>query len=157
MGAIVICYDVWPLAGPARALGDVIAARLGARVVSLDRRPHLGIYDVVTLVLPMAGLLDPRVQLLAVDGELRGKTIALATDAPGPWPQAFFLEWGLLASMLGGARLYEDPLHLGPWSLLGGLDDRARATANAWATRLATVHPAPSYPRGEPGKRHLGR
>ena len=157
MSAIVLCYDVWPLAAPARALGEAIASRLGVRVVPLDRRPHLGMYDVVVLALPVAGLLDPRLQVLAANGELRGKTVALATDAPGPWPRAFFLEWEALASLAGGARIYEEPLHLGPWSLLGGLAEDARARARAWADRLAEVHPAPSYPRGEPGRRQMGR
>lgn len=156
MSAIVLHYDLWPLAAPARAIAEAVAARLGARFVPFDRRPHLGMYDVVVLALPVAALLDARVQLLAAGGELRGKTVAIVSDAPGPWPQAFFLEWTTLASLVGGARVYEDPLHLGPWSLLGGLPDAQRARTRDWAARLAAAHPAPSYPRGEPGRRQMG-
>lgn len=155
MGAIVLHYDLWPLAAPARALGDVIAARVGARVVPLDRRPHLAMYDVVALVVPVVGLLDPRVQLLAADGELRGKTVALVTDALGPWPDAFFAEWKALASLAGGAKLYEAPLHLGPWSLLGTPDEGQRGRTRDWAARLAEVHPPPTYPRGDAGRRDM--
>lgn len=157
MGAIVLHYDLWPLSVPARALGDTIAGRLGVRVVPIDRRPHIGMYDVVTLVVPVVGLLDPRIQLMAADGELTGKTVALVTDAPGPWPEAFFLEWTTLASLAGGARLYGEPLHLGAWPLLGAVDDATRARAQAWADRLAEVHPTPTYPRGDAGRRQMGR
>lgn len=157
MGAIVLHYDLWPLSVPARALGETIAGRLGVRVVPLDRRPHLGMYDVVALVVPVAGVLDPRIQLIAASGELAGKTVALVSDAPGPWPDGFFLEWATLASVVGGATVYAEPLHLGAWPLLAAVDDATRGRVHAWAGRLAELHPAPSYPRGEAGRRTMGR
>lgn len=161
MSTLVLYYDLWPLTGPSEALAKTVAAVVGARAVAWDKRPHLGIYDAVALVVPVVGLLDPRVQAIAADGELRGKTVALVTDAPGPWPALLFLEWTALASVVGGATLYEEPLHLGPWrpaGLIGPwtIREDARDRARAWAKRLAQAFPTPVYPRGEAGSRKMG-
>lgn len=163
MSALVLYWDVWPFRGQARALAEAVASGLGARATSLDARPHMGIYDLVVVVAPCVALLDPRMQLMAADGELRGKSAALLTDAAGPWPEAFTAEWRGLASLVGGAQIYETPLHLGPWlppaawpNADGFLPDPAlRERAMAWGLNLAAAFPAPVYPRGEAGRRQM--
>jgi hypothetical protein len=87
------------------------------------------------------------------------------TDAPDAWPDAWVAGWTALASLVGGARLYEAPLHLGPWRAPARwpgpegwpADDAARERARAWGEALARAFPAPVYPRGEAGRRQMGR
>ena len=163
MSALVLYWDVWPFRGQARALADAVASSLGARATALDKRPHLGIYELIVVVAPAVALLDPRLQLMAADGELRGKTAALLTDAGGPWPDGFTEPWRALASALGGARIFEAPLHLGPWlpqaawpDADGLVPDPALCErAAAWGKRLAVDFPPPVYPRGEAGRRQM--
>ena len=150
MHALVLYYDAWPLREPARAIARAVADGLGVRATAMDRRPHLGSYDLIVLVLPAAAQLDPRLALLACEGDMRGKAVALATDLP----EALLAPWCTLMARVGGAHLHVHSLSLGAW--LPPFDDADRlARARSWGEQLAESFPAPAYPRGEAGTRKM--
>lgn len=146
MHAIVL-YHGGP--GCTETLARAVAGELDARAVSFDRRPDLTLYDLVVLALPVTAVLDPRLPAFAAT-EVRGKTLALLTDA-GPLGEPLF--WGLgAAALVGGARMFAPQLHVSTgW--LADTRDLAARQAHEWARLLASAFPTPSYPRGPAGKR----
>jgi hypothetical protein len=156
MGNLVLVASHWPLGDAARAVGKVVAGRLSARAVRYGARPSLELYDMVVVVASTLELLDPAFVAFAAERGLTGKTLALVTDAPPALGAWLFGPWCLAVEKGTGARWWAEPLHLGPWGLPGGLlaaTPGTLAAAEAWASRLAEVYPAPTYPRGEPGRR----
>lgn len=146
MSAVVLYHLPWELT---KDLAGVAAEGLQARAIAFERRPDLRMYDLVVLAMPVAGLLDPRVFAWAAT-ELRGKTLALLTDA-GPLGEPLF--WGLAATAaLGGAKLYAPSFHAST-GLLADTREVAKRQVREWTILLASAFPPRQYPHGAAGKR----
>lgn len=153
MHILVLHHLPW---APTQRMAGVIATELGCRAIAFDRRPDLGMYDVVVLVTPAVGPLDPALLLFAAGGQLRGKVLALVSDVGLPLAEQAFTPFALLASALGGARLYAEQLHVGV-GLQENWSPAAREAVVDWAQRLRENFPTPAYPRGHAGKRIISQ
>ncbi|MEB3197339.1 MAG: hypothetical protein VKP62_09060 [Candidatus Sericytochromatia bacterium] len=136
-----------------------VATLLQSRVLPFGARPHLGMYDLVVLVASPLSLLDPLFHAPGWEGEFRGKTVALLTDAPSIAGEPLFKLWKAWLRQSGGAIPYQESLHLGPAlgdfsTLSGGQPDRATRLV-AWAETLALDCPDAPFPRGAAGARRL--
>lgn len=151
MNAIVLYHTSWD---PIRLLAHAVGEGLGCRVLSFDRRPDLGMYDLVVLATPMVGLLDPRLHLFAASGQLRGKTITLVSDLPRPLSTVAFAELLGVAQCVGGAVLHPEQFHTYVGAFFGA-NPASIEEARAFGSRLAHAFPPPTYPRGEAGKRRI--
>lgn len=148
MHALVLYHSPWE---PTRQLAYEVATAIGCRAIAYDRRPDLAMYDLVVVGTSLLGFLDPTLGVYLVGGELRGKGLALFADGVGPLTGPWLNALATSARVLGGARVHAE--HLVTGAGLFGLAEEDRERARAWGHQLAAAYPAPSYPRGEPGRR----
>jgi hypothetical protein len=147
MTAVVLFHSPWKTV---EELAGLIAADLGARALSFERRPELAMYDLVVLGTSGPGLLDPRLLPYLAAGTLRGKHLAIFSDIWPPLANEAFQVGARAAATVGGASPTAEWLQVstGPFGQLTGAD---RAAAHAWARKLATEFPPAGYPRSRAG------
>lgn len=147
MHAVVLFHSPWK---PIEELAGLIAAELGVRALSFERRPELAMYDLVVLGTSGPGLLDPRLLPYVAGGTLRGKHLAVFSDVWPPLANGAFQAGAHAAAQVGGAIPTPEWLQVnsGPF---GQLSDHDREMARIWARKLAREFPPPSYPRSQAG------